>query len=516
VVTKSGEVQEEVSPPRDAAVVTGAKTKRAGGTGDQGLLVGTLILALLIRLIGINGQSFSMDEVTDLRIAELPLSRIVFLADGFPPLYHLLLKGWLTLWGTPLAARWLSALLGLLTVYAVYRLALETFGRPAAIAASMLTAISPVHVWFAQESRAYALALPLAALVLWSFSRANTANTLRAWLIYVGLTLAAVCTHYFLGIVVALQALWLLPRLVRLKSARPALAAYGILAICALPLLLLLRADLDHQSGTGDGSIGLGALLYTLYVFLLGFSTGPSLRELHDIGLREAAIGFLPWIAALAACLLPLAMFWLQRPRSNFEKLGYMLLMFLGPVTITTVFSASFDLKYKVSYVAWASIPLLILLGETIARVWDRLWTRAAMAGYVALTLVSLSNRHREDRYRNEDLRSVASYLEANSSRETPVFVSTSYMAEPLIFYLGPEWSVKGLPSGRDALPAIQELTQAATAAPAWILYTRPFHGDPGGEVSARLTSGGAIRLSARFAGVDLYRIDLAEARSRL
>ena len=516
MVTNPGEFQRETLPPRESAAVAGAATKHPGPIGDQALLVGTLILAVVIRMIGINGQSFSMDEVTDLRIAELPLQRIVFLADGFPPLYHLLLKGWLTVWGTPLAARWLSALLGLLTVYAVYRLALETLGRPAAVAATMLTAISPVHVWFAQESRAYALALPLAALVLWSFRRAYTANTVTGWLIYVGLVLAAVCTHYFLGIVVVLQALWLLPRLVPLGNARPVLAAYGILAMSALPVLLLLRADFAHQSGTGDGSIGLGALLYTLYVFLLGFSTGPSLRELHELGLREAAIGFLPWIAALAVCLLPLAMSWLRRSRLKTEGLRYLLLTFLGPVTITIVFSALFDLKYKVSYVAWASIPLLVLVGASIARVWNRLWAQVAVAGYIALTLVSLSNRHLQDRYRNEDLRSLARYLEAHSSRETPVFVMTKYMAAPLIFYLGPEWPVKALPSGPSALPTIAELTQNATAGPAWIVYTRPFHGDPSGEVSARLTSSSAIRLTARFAGVDLYRIELAKDRARL
>jgi 4-amino-4-deoxy-L-arabinose transferase-like glycosyltransferase len=479
---------------------------------EQALLIAVLVVALAVRLTGLNFESFSMDEVTDLQIARLPLQQIVPLADGFPPLFHLLLKGWLMVWETPLAVRWLPALLGLVTVYAVYRLALATAGRPAAIVASMLTAISPVHVWFAQESRAYALALPLAALALWRFRHAHDTNTRRDWLIYAGVALAAMCTHYFLAIVVILQALWFLPRLLRPgRDRRPALTAYGCLALSALPVLLLLRSDLAFQSGAGEGGIGLGDLLYTPYVFLLGFSTGPSLRELHEIGLREAAVAFLPWIAALAACLLPLGISWLRRSRPSFEGLGYLLVTCLGPVAVTVVLSALFGLKYKVSYVAWASIPLLVILGDAIAKSWDRWSTRVGVAGYLCLASVALGNRHLVDRYRNEDVRSLATYLEAHSSRETPIFVVVGYMAEPLVFYLGPGWSVNALPNGPATLRTIAELTGGTAARPAWIVYTRPFHGDPSGEIRARLATGSTTRLSATFAGVDLYRLEPAE-----
>lgn len=471
-----------------------------------------LAVALAVRLAGLNFESFSMDEVTDLRIARLPVQQIVRLADGFPPLYHLLLKGWLMVWGTPLAARWLSVLLGLVTVYAVYQLALATAGRPAAIAGSMLIAISPLHVWFAQESRAYALALPLAAVALWRFHRALTTNMRRDWLIYAGVALAAVCSHYFLAIVVALQALWFLPRLVRPGVDRhPALAAYGFLALSALPVLVLLRSDLAFQSGKGDGTIDVGMLLYTPYVFLLGFSTGPSLRELHGRELQQAAVAALPWIAALAACMLPLGISWLRRARPSFEGAAYLLVMCLGPIAVTVVLSSLFEFKNKFSYIAWASIPLLVMLGDVIVRGWDRWSTRAAAAGYLCLMLVALGNRHLVDRYRTEDVRSLATYLEAHSSRETPIFSVAWYMADPLIFYLGAEWTVKALPRGPAALFSIAELTGPAAAGPAWIVYRRPFPGDPNGKIRARLAADTTIRLSARFAGLDLYRFEPAE-----
>jgi hypothetical protein len=115
------------------------------------------------------------------------------------------------------------------------------------------------------------------------------------------------------------------------------------------------------------------------------------------------------------------------------------------------------------------------------------------------------------DRYRTEDVRSAAAYLRAHSSHQTPVIVVVRYMAEPLVFYLGADWPVKGLPGGSVGLRSITQLINGADAGPAWIVYTRPFHGDPSGEIRAQLTSSSDIRLAARFAGIDLYRFEPSE-----
>jgi uncharacterized membrane protein len=482
---------------------------RPVGAGDLTLLLPILALAFAVRAAGVNAESFSMDEVTDLEIAALPAGRIVALADGFPPLYHLILKGWLSLWGTPLAARWLSALLGLVTVYAVYRLALSIAGRPSAIAAGVLTAVSPMHVWFAQESRAYSLALPLAALTLWRYHRALSTNSTRDWLLYATAALAAVCTHYFLAIVVAVQALWVMPRVLDGSRNRgPMLTAYGALALLALPVLYLLRIDLAFQSGTGGESIGVGHLLYTLYVFLLGFSTGASLRELHEMGLRQAAAAFLPWILALAACLLPLGLLWAGRARQNARRYGSLLATAAGTVAAIVVLALVFDLKYKVSYVSWASIPLLVALGEVIGSGWSRWWVRPAAAAYGGLILISLGNRHLQDRYRNEDVRAAAAYLEAHASPRAPVFIAPVYMRNALVFYLGPGWRVETLPEGQAALGTIARLTHSPAAGATWLVYTRSFHGDPTGELRAGLASQHKIKVAANFPGVALYRLD--------
>ncbi|MEQ8835619.1 MAG: hypothetical protein RID07_02310 [Lacipirellulaceae bacterium] len=64
-----------------------------------------LIVAFALRAYRLDHQSYSMDEVIELSIASLPISDIVVEPDGFPPLYHLVLKAWVTVWGSEHASR---------------------------------------------------------------------------------------------------------------------------------------------------------------------------------------------------------------------------------------------------------------------------------------------------------------------------------------------------------------------------------------------------------------------------
>ena len=221
------------------------------------------------------------------------------------------------------------------------------------------------------------------------------------------------------------------------------------------------------------------------------------------------------WILAVTACLLPAVAAWLRRSGARFPGSGYLVLMAVGPVAATLVAAGIFGLKYKVSYVSWASIPVLVLLGAAIATTWPAWRTRLGVAGYVVLMLVALANRHLDDRYRNEDARALAGYLAAHSSSDAPVLVIAGYMFETVSFYLGPEWSVRELPDGTAALRMMADVGKT-TSGPAWIVYTRPFHGDPRGDVLRGLATNDEVRLASTFAGMELYRMErTAVSRTR-
>ncbi len=76
-----------------------------------------------------------------------------------PPLYYIIARFWLQLFGNSITAiRSLSALFSLLALPAIYWLSLELFAVPLiAWVAVILLTVSPFHVLFAQEAREYAL-----------------------------------------------------------------------------------------------------------------------------------------------------------------------------------------------------------------------------------------------------------------------------------------------------------------------------------------------------------------------
>jgi uncharacterized membrane protein len=132
-----------------------------------------LALAFALRVQGINDDSYWLDEMTSLRDAGRPLGRILA-GDGgpsHPPLYYLLLKGWIALFGSSeTAVRMLSAILGTATVGATCALFRALHGRAVGLASALLLAVSFHHIVFSQEARMYALfglLAVLSALTLW-------------------------------------------------------------------------------------------------------------------------------------------------------------------------------------------------------------------------------------------------------------------------------------------------------------------------------------------------------------
>ncbi|NET03372.1 MAG: hypothetical protein F6K16_01265 [Symploca sp. SIO2B6] len=110
-----------------------------------------------------------------------------------PPLYYILLRFWVQLFGNSVAVtRSLSALISLLVFPCVYWLCLELFESPlvGAIAIALI-AVSPFHVLYAQEAREYSLWTVTILLSSAALLRALRVNRLSTWGIYtVALTLS--------------------------------------------------------------------------------------------------------------------------------------------------------------------------------------------------------------------------------------------------------------------------------------------------------------------------------------
>ncbi len=133
-----------------------------------------LILAFILRLPLLNG-SFWLDEAAQFLESARPLSQQLNIVDDFqPPLMHLLTFFSIrlgSLFGLGQTEWWLriipSLIPGILTIWALYRLALTLTNRKIALLSSLFVATSSFHIFYSQELRPYSLPALWAILATW-------------------------------------------------------------------------------------------------------------------------------------------------------------------------------------------------------------------------------------------------------------------------------------------------------------------------------------------------------------
>jgi len=142
-------------------------------------------------------------------------------ADTHPPTYFLLLLTWRRVWGDgETALRALSTLFSILSILPV-ALIFREYGRPrAGLFAAGLLAVAFAHVYIAQETRPYSLALLFVSVSYWALVKMEVGWTgfdrrrRLLWSAVYGLSVyLSVLTHYFTGLALAGQAVFALARL---------------------------------------------------------------------------------------------------------------------------------------------------------------------------------------------------------------------------------------------------------------------------------------------------------------
>ena len=89
-----------------------------------------------------------------------------------------------------------AAVLGSLSIPVAYLLGERVSrSRTVGIVAALLTALSPMAIYYSREARPYALLMLVSTAVYWTFLRANERDTLRAWTAYAAVLCLCCLTH---------------------------------------------------------------------------------------------------------------------------------------------------------------------------------------------------------------------------------------------------------------------------------------------------------------------------------
>ncbi|HVT29366.1 MAG TPA: glycosyltransferase family 39 protein [Lacipirellulaceae bacterium] len=479
------------------------------------LLGAILLLAFVVRAIDLNGQSLFIDEFSEISHAKNSVTEIIYANDSAPPLFPIALKAWIAFWQTDASARWFSVVCGVASVLCVWGIGRRLVDDATGLAAAFVTAILPMHVFYSQFVRCYSLMFLCVALDLWLLLRALDRDRIGDWIAFVVVAVLGAYTHYYFVIFLPVSILVICWSRHHWWIGKRAVAAYAAVGIAMLPLLWLLPGDLAFQKGLRDPRpLNAATFGYTYFSIFNGYTLGPSTSELQTMTARQAIRGAAPWAAAVGVILLVLGYAGWRRLRGE-RSLLVILALGVLPVAILGFLSIAGGLNYNVRFVTWIMIAAAVWLGAGIAAGRRQRLVQLACAALILLSALAFYNHHWVARYEEEDLRGAASYLHAHATTNDTVYVVSDYLADLMRYYLGDKWHVVELPSPGNVNHVVHNNTDARQAADlatdasgrqAWLIYSRPFHGDPEGLLLKTLESRDSLELAATCPGVAIYR----------
>ncbi len=500
---------------------------RPSSSGKLGAvqLCAVLCLGAAVRLWGLGRESIWLDEATSLIIARMNLRSVIewAAADVHPPLYYALLHFWLPLGDSESVVRALSVFLGTITLGVQYALARDWFGARVALLATLLLALSPLHVWYSQEVRMYVmvtlLCLLACHLLLQALDCTNAGSGKLAWqarkywLGYIVTATLALYTHYFalwsllFANLYAISCLW--------RRAwmhwRRWLVAQVIVALLFLPWVPILY----HQVTTGGGgwverSLG-RPTWYALVDTWLNFSIGLD-GSLYPPLLRRLAYGVFALCLLIAVWRSVAPKTAQQDDRARHTRHALTFLLINCPLPLLAVWLASqlkpmYSVRYLVVFLPYYC--MLVAVGLAGAP-----WRGTRWLGIIILSITAMIGIGANyQALQNPDWRGVSALVHQNAQEGDVALFSPRWNQKPFEYY------------NRGRVPTNMDLPIPVTAEAAsrvvseiserygrvWLIWQEGHYSDPLGFAHALLQSRNAPVYEWSFSGVNrviLYELE--------
>ena len=471
------------SAPRADGHAAGDTDRHADAVHDRrqwaiGLAIA--LAALLLRFWRIGHTNLWTDEVGAVDLARRTIPEILANVRQSPhgPGYYVLLHWWMTLFGTGEAAsRALSAVTGAAVVLAVYRIALRIGAasgagmatRLASIAA-VLTALSPVQLYFSQESRFHmvATAFAVAALAGYLAWRERAVGALGGWRVagggwrergadflrFVVPTALALYAYPLCALVTFAcwvdAALLLLsrdaPRGARTRVAGEWLLLNVAMALLCVPLVIGRGLGAGAISSTQVWRTALGVrgaadafFYYPLHQFqsrFLGWDTFPGAFGAYRDGMRwwPATERVLRTVSLPLACVVVAATLALALRRSWRTPWRAVWLAALVPLAAESAISVKQSLELS-RYALFVAPPLFLLVARGLLALRPRAVAAASLVVLLATMAFGIVKYEQVD-VRDSDYRLVADLLRRGAHAGDSVVASPWYVAPTVSYYV--------------------------------------------------------------------------------
>lgn len=393
-----------------------------------------LTISLVLRLIALN-QSLWLDEAINVNnAAALDLKSLVLnysLGDFHPPLYHILLRGWILLFGSSeIAVRIPSIIFGVITVYLTYLIGKKLFEEKTALIGATLAATAPLHIYYSQEARMYALAAATATASVYFFISLLKKDTLGSWLGFVISTTLMLYSDYLPYFLIPIYIIYLVVerKIVGKATLRAFIPAFLAIFLFLIPWLVILPKQivggLSVAAATPAWAQVVGQkeiknLLITPVKFTIG-------RISNDNNLIYAFL-FAP-IGIFVSFLFLVSLFRISRLRLF---LWYWL---FGPITLAYLISSFIPIFAYFRLIFALPAFYLIIASATNIINWPP-QTRFLLAIVLSINLVSASIYFLNPKFQRENWKDAVSWVRQNSTPQTIVLFESNSTLAPFDYY---------------------------------------------------------------------------------
>lgn len=450
------------------------------------------IAALAVRIPYLAQRSVWYDEASSWHLANLSLRDMMdaLTRNVHMPLYYLVLKGWMGIWGdSATALRGLSALLGVVSAVGMYFLAREVRprlpdsdrdGRGVPLYAGLLVALSAFQVNASIETRMYALGVALTVAAAFSLWKVLASPVGRFWWgAWSLLCIALAYTHHHCLLVAASQFCFAwgyaafashLDRSTRRRVALRTAIAAAVVALAYVPGMLLLSRQLARvRQDYWTEPLSLSLVSGTFVEFL-----SPLLKD-------SQIADFIGPLVFLLLCLAALVLMLRPRTSSIFAlMLGWLplILAAIATLAVTPVWEGRF-FRFAQPFLLLSFALAVFQL--PLSRTMRLCCVTATLVGVGAATFAFWIDR---DVPHRPGMKGAIDRIAAESSRGDLVLSTSNIHYLPASYYAGDDLNVRMLESGTDGFwtdsvitasdIASEDEIEAGLRRGAWVLSHSP------------------------------------------
>jgi uncharacterized membrane protein len=500
-------------------------------------LAAVLLFGLFVRLYGLSAESLWFDEAFTIKFARLDLFEIFSRCENNPPLYNMIMHGWIHFFGvSEFSIRLPSVVFGVLALFVMYKTGCRLFNKNVGLLSSLLLGISVFHIWYSQEARNYSLAVLATLLSMYYFLKLLKSGHPKTLLGYIFFSFLLMYSHIYGLFIIFSQNMYLgciflfSGQTIRISLKKWVLSQLGLLILFSPWVAIFINRLLFVQTGDwwltepNIHSVFGSFLIYSnnnrfvLYLFLAAASFSIiSLKTVRE----EKEQGY--FLKLIAICPTKYRL-------ENIQKICFLFFWLLTPVVVPFLISLFVTPLYHTRYtiVAVPAFYLLVCKGvDTIKGKPFKLLLICIITAFSLHTLWQYNTKINKAQWRE-----VVGYIDANAL-ESDFLLFRPFVCKEILFnyysqrddlvgkdaFIKKGFSKTGFSEKEKSIDLLidrlddqylEELGEALQGYKrVWVII--PFMGGVEGPLEEKLSESFKESFHRRYIGVDLY---LFERRS--